>query len=141
VSTSDKSNDEWYADDNNPRWPYDKYMRTYFVKPLRYDFVRQWHDKSLATLREGVIGPTSSRARHLATIAKVEQTGIQRLFEFIDIVYTSLEQLRKTDPQKYFERMQEYYRRLGTSKPFDATPRTAQGLIDAAKRLPTLVEA
>jgi hypothetical protein len=54
--------------------------------------------------------------------------------------YTSLEQLRKADPKEYFTRMQEHYRSLGTSKPFDATPKNAQGLVDAARRLPTLVE-
>ena len=29
-------NGEWYVE-GNPRWPYDKYVRTYFVKPLRYE--------------------------------------------------------------------------------------------------------
>ena len=48
--------------------------------------------------------------------------------------------LRAADPQDYFERMQEHYRSQGTRKPFDATPKTARGLIEAARRLPTLVE-
>ena len=41
------SNDEWHLEDNNPRWPYDRYVRTYFGKPLRYEFVRQYHDLTL----------------------------------------------------------------------------------------------
>jgi hypothetical protein len=258
VSTTAKKIDAWYVEDN-PRWPYETYVRTYFGKPLQYDWVRQKHDLTLVELRQTAIAPDESKARHLPTVLKIEGAGFQRLFEFLDAVatreavarlmdrtgierddmetfldfvkrrwfipqsvqarqlfdasdetlfrhfealkqhkvsnsyallekghtragrealaaqtgvpedvildfvhraditrmpwvggrmvkqlwalgYTSLEQLRNADPQEYYARMQEHYRRLGTSKPFDATPKTAQGLIDAANRLPTLVE-
>ena len=35
MSAGEPSNSQWYVEDN-PRWPYDKYVRTYFVKPLHY---------------------------------------------------------------------------------------------------------
>jgi hypothetical protein len=245
--------------ESNPRWPYEKYVRTYFARPLQYDWVRQKHDLTLRELREKVIGRSDSWARFVPVVATVEQTGIEGLFEFLDAIrtreqveclmertgiarddmeafldfvkrrwfipqkvqlrqlfdtsdgelyrhfealkrhkvansyallekghsqagraamaaetgvpetvildfvhraditrmpwvggrmvlqlwalgYTSLDQLRAADPQDYFERMQEHYRTLGTSKPFDATLKNARGLIEAARRLPTLVE-
>jgi len=258
MSTSEPNDKQWYVE-GNPRWPYDKFVRTYFVKPLQYKWVRQKHDRTLADLRRSLLEPFESRARHLRTVLKLEEAGLKRLFEFLDAVttleqverlmeqtgiaredmetfldfvkrrwfipqpvqlrqlfdtsdeglfahfetlkrhkvansyallergatkvgrealaaetgvpeavildfvhraditrmpwvggrmvvqlwalgYTSLEGLRAADPQEYFLRMQEHYRGLGTSKPFDATPKTAQGLIEAARRLPTLVE-
>jgi len=258
MNASEPINNPWYIE-GNARWPYDKFVRTYFTKPLECTWVRQKHDRTLADLRQTVIEPSKSRARHLPTVQKLEQAGLQGLFEFLDAVstqdqaerlmeqtgidredmeawldfvkrrwfipqpvqlrqlfdasdqtrfghfetlkqhkvansyallergrtkagrealaaqtgvpedvildfvhraditrlpwvggrmvvqlwalgYTSLEQLRNAAPEDYFARMQEHYRRLGTSKPFDATPKTAKGLIDAANQLPTLVE-
>jgi hypothetical protein len=258
MSASRESGSPWHIE-GNPRWPYEKYVRTYFGKPLQYTWVRQKHDLTLTHLRQTAIAPYESSARHLSAVLKIEQAGFHRLFEFLDAIatqaqvermmdetgierddmeafldfvkrrwfipqpvqarqlfdtsdealfvhfealkrhkvansyallergrtragrealaaqtgvpedvildfvnraditrmpwvggrmvkqlwalgYTSLEQLRNADPQDYYARMQEHYRSLGTSKPFDATPKTAQGLIDAANRLPTLVE-
>jgi hypothetical protein len=258
MSASRENSSPWHIE-GNPRWPYEKYVRAYFVKPLRFEWVRAKHDLTLATLRQTVIEPFESRARYLRTVRKLEEAGFERLFEFLDAVptlaqveqlmkqtgidrddmeawldfvkgrwfipqpaqlrqlfdksdqtlfghfetlkqhkvansyallergrtkagrealaaqtgvpedvildfvhraditrmpwvggrmvvqlwalgYTSLEQLRNADPEDYFSRMQEHYGRLGTSRPFDATPTTAKGLIDAANRLPTLVE-
>jgi hypothetical protein len=258
VTETEPIDSQWFIE-GNPRWPYEKYVRTYFVKPLRYQWVRTKHDLTLAKLRQTAIEPFESRARLLPTVQKLEQAGYQRLFEFLDAVptleqierlmeqtgidrddmeawldfvkrrwfipqtvqlrqlfdtsdetlfahfetlkrhkvansfvllerghtqagrvalaaqtgvpeavildfvhraditrlpwvggrmvkqlwalgYTSLQQLRSADPQQYFQRMQAHYRSLGTNKPFDATPKTARGLIKAARRLPTLVE-
>jgi hypothetical protein len=249
---------EWHME-GNPRWPYEKYVRIYFGKPLQYAWVRQTHDRLLADLRQTEIAPFESRARHLTTVQQLERAGLTGLFQFLDAVatleqaerlmvqtgihrddmeawldfvkrrwfipqsvqlrqlfdtanatlfghfealkrhrvansyalldrghtqagraalagqtgvpeavildfvhraditrmpwvggrmvkqlwalgYTSLEELRAADPEQYFERMQEHYRSLGTSKPFDATLKNARGLIEAARRLPTLVE-
>lgn len=56
------------------------------------------------------------------------------------IGYTSLEQLRNADLEAYYARVQECYRHHGKGKPFDLTSKTARGLIEAARRLPTVVE-
>jgi hypothetical protein len=77
---------------------------------------------------------------HRADITRMPWVGGRMVVQLWALGYTSLEQLRKADPQAYFQRMQEHYRSLGTSKPFDATLKNAHGLIEAAKRLPDLVE-
>jgi hypothetical protein len=77
---------------------------------------------------------------HRADITRMPWVGGRMLRQLWALGYTSLEQLRNADPQAYFQRMQEHYRSLGTSKPFDVTPKNAQGVIEAARRLPTLVE-
>ena len=52
----------------------------------------------------------------------------------VAIDYTSLEQLCNADPEDYFRRQPAYYEQHGKGKPFDATPKTAQGLIDIPPR-------
>ena len=259
MSASDTSTDEWYLEDNNPRWPYEKYVRTYFGKPLRYEFVRQRHDLTLYQLRDTYIARSDSWARFLPVLSRIEEMGIRRLFEFLDAIstreqaerlmeqtgitraemedlldfikrrwfipqlvqlrqlvdtsdealfahfqtlkqhkvansyallekgrtkagrealavqtgvpedvildfvrraditrmpwvggrivkqlwaigYTSLEQVRNADPEDYLARIDEYYRHHGKGKPFDLTPKNARGLIEAARKLPTIVE-
>jgi hypothetical protein len=226
---------------------------------LQYSFVRLHHDLTLAQLRENHISRSDSWARFTPTVLKIEQTGIERLFDFLDAVatreqaerlmeqtgitrgemadlldfikrrwfipqsvqlrqlfdtsdqtlfrhfetlkqhkvansyallekgctragrevlasetggpeavildfvrraditrmpwvggrmvkqlwaigYTSLAQVRNADPEDYLERIDEYYRHTGKGKPFDLTPKNARGLIEAARRLPTVVE-
>jgi hypothetical protein len=77
---------------------------------------------------------------HRADITRMPWVGGRMVLQLWALGYTSVEQLRKADPQAYFERMQEHYRSLGTSKPFDATLKNARGLIESSRRLPTLVE-
>jgi hypothetical protein len=87
VNESELNDRQWCIEDN-PRWPYDKFMRTYFGKPLQFKWVRQKHDRTLADLRQTAIEPFESRARHLPTLQKLEQAGLQGLFEFLDAVST-----------------------------------------------------
>jgi hypothetical protein len=248
---------EWFFGGNS-RWPYDKYLRTYFLKPLRHSFIRQAHDRTLDQLREDLVRPARSRAWLLPTVDRIEQAGAQGLFECVDRVstrkraecfmgetgidrahvealldfvkrwiipypaqlrqlfdpsdqallghfeklkehkiansyalleqgrtkpgrealaaqtgvpesvildfvhraditrlpftsgrivnqlwaigYTSLEQLRNANPAQFFERVNEYYSSHGKGMPFDSTAEGVKGFIEAAVRLPTVVQ-
>jgi len=79
--------EDWYIDGNR-RWPYDKYLRTYFLKRLEYDFVRENYDRTLDVLREDMARPARSRAWLYSTVDQLEQAGVGTLFELIDCVST-----------------------------------------------------
>jgi len=257
MSAIEHNDGQWYVEDN-PRWPYERFMQTYYLKPMRYSFCREAHNQTLAQLRKAIAWTVEKDPWLLATVDKIEQAGLQSLFELAERVstqeqamrfveqndierkhleglldfcrrrmiphpaqlrqlfdnldqhllayfeqlkavkvtnsytlleqgrtqagraalaaqtrvpervlldfvhraditrmawvsgrmvkqlwaigYTSLEQLRNADPEDYFQRMQAYYEQHGKGKPFDATPKTVQGLIDAAQRLVSIVE-
>jgi hypothetical protein len=77
---------------------------------------------------------------HRADITRMPWVGGRMVKQLWSIGYTSLEQVGNADPEEYLERIDEYYRHHGKGKPFDLTPKTARGLIEAARRLPTVVE-
>jgi hypothetical protein len=257
LDPSEEGAEEWFFGGNS-RWPYDKYMRTYFLKPLQHSFIRQAHDRTLDQLRADLTRPARSRAWLFPTVDRIEQAGVQGLFELVDRVstreraerfmeeteidrghmealldfvkrwiipypaqlrqlfdtsdqallghfeklrdhkladsyalleqghagagrealaaqtwvpesvildfvhraditrlpftsgrivnqlwsigYTSLEQLRSADPEQLFERVNEYYGSYGKGKPFDSTADGVKGFIEAARRLPTVVQ-
>jgi hypothetical protein len=51
MSATEHNNGEWYVE-GNPRWPYDRFMRTYYLKPMRYSFCREAHNRTLDQLRK-----------------------------------------------------------------------------------------
>ena len=258
MSTDAHNDAEWYVE-GNPHWPYDKWIKTYFLKPLQYAFVRDTYERTLDQLCKDLARSAGSKPWLLDAVDRSEEVGVGTLWELVERVsskedaerfleqaaiprdhlealldfvkrwiipvrtqlrqlfdtsdealmrhfealkqfkltnsfallehgrtkagrralaeqtgvpeevildfvhraditrlpfvsgrvvkqlwalgYTSLEQLRAADPEDYFARMAAHYEAVSKGKPFDATPQTARGLIEGARRLPTVVEA
>ena len=72
----------------NPRWPYDKFVKTYFLKPMGYCFFREAHDRSMADLRGHISRRERSRDRLLPVLDKLESAGVTGLFNLVDTAIT-----------------------------------------------------
>jgi hypothetical protein len=77
---------------------------------------------------------------HRADITRLPFTSGRIVNQLWSIGYTSLQQLRSADPEQFFERVNEYYSSYGKGKPFDSTAEGVKGFIEAAGRLPTVVQ-
>ena len=53
---------------------------------------------------------------------------------------TSLEALRRSEPEDLLARVTEHYDAVAKGKPFDLAPKTARGMIMGARGLPAVVE-
>lgn len=83
---------------NNPRWPYDLFIRTYILKPMEYGFVKEHYDRPVRDFRYPVktlermiatlpVKPDGT-AWYLTTLEAIEKAGGRMLFQFIDGVAT-----------------------------------------------------
>jgi hypothetical protein len=82
---------------HNPRQPYDEFVANYIFKPMKFTFVQKHYDRLLVEfVRElpdlmqhfiTVYGP-GGEVRLAETVERIEATGIDRLFPFLDRVAT-----------------------------------------------------
>jgi len=71
----------------NP-WPYDKYMKTYWLDLVRYGFIREHYDYPLETMVAMIRENMASLARTIPAIEIMQQNGVKSLLALIDAVST-----------------------------------------------------
>jgi len=81
---------------NNPKWPYDLFVRTYILKTFDYGFVKEHYDRPLNEFRypaktiEVMLSPLPVKPEGstwlFTTLDSIERGGIRMLFQFIDRV-------------------------------------------------------
>jgi hypothetical protein len=101
-------------------------------------------------------GYTPSRRASLSHDTSVPKAAILDLVHRVDITrmpwmggrmvkmlwwvgMRSLQDLRDIDPHILFEGLNDYYAQQGTSRPYDATTSTIEGMVASAQRIPTVV--